>query len=304
MPSIIEAVYLWDSQKIRMRKKNQDFADVIATIMIFFYFLLFIFGISGGTYPILREYDLTFLGYRSGIVDFLGFIANRWWFIFLIFLFSLVVIIPLTFLITKTRIGSFRTYIEYLKLDFKGFTKFENSKQVFFDILKIAGFSIISFIIAEIITAGICSLIFVLIISFILSGLQQSLGILYTVFLITHIIIFPSILTIYQYYQRKRMIHMSDVDLKEFLREDGEVDLEKWRARTWGKKPYTYDWSEDEFFPITCFSCGSLISSNLTECPICNADFEKEIKMIDAEYEIVDDSEDLEEEQEEEKSTS
>ncbi len=302
MPSIIEAVYLWDSQKTRMRKRNQDFANVIATFMIFFYFLLFIFGLSGGVYPLLREYDLTFLGYRSGIVNFLGFIANRWWFIFLIFLFSLLVIIPLTFLLTRTRIGSFRTFIEYLKLDFKGFTKFENSKQVFFDILKIAGFSIISFAIAEIITAGICSIIFVLIISFILSGLQQSLGILYTVFLITHIIIFPSIVAIYQYYLRKRMTHISDVDFKEFLREDGEVDLEKWRARTWGKKPYTYDWSEDEYFPITCFSCGSLISSNLIECPICKADLEKEIKAIDAEYEIVDDSEDLEEE--EEKSTS
>ena len=295
MPSIVEAIYLWDSQKTRMRKRNQDLANIIATLMIFFYFLLFFFGLSGGVYPFLRDYDLTFLGYKSGIVNFLGFIANRWWLIFLIFLVSLLVIIPLTFLLTRNRIGTFRTFIEYLKLDFKGFTKFENSKQVFFDILKIAGFSIISFLIAEIITAGICSLIFVLLISFILSSLQQSLGILYTVFLVTHIIVFPLILAIYQYYLRKRMTHLSDVDYKEFLKEDGDVDLEKWRARTWGKKPYTYDWSEDEYFPITCFSCGSLISSNLTECPICKADLEKEIKKIDAEYEIIDDSEDLEE---------
>ena len=32
-----------------------------------------------------------------------------------------------------------------------------------------------------------------------------------------------------------------------------------------------------------------------TECPICKADLEEEIKTIDAEYEIIDDSEDLEE---------
>jgi hypothetical protein len=299
MPPIVEAVYLWDSQKVRMRKRNQDFANIIATFLIFFYFLLFIFGLSGRVYPLLRDYDITFLGYRSAIVKFLGFIANRWWFIFLIFLFSLIVIIPLTFLITRTRIGTFRTFIEYLKLDFRGITKFECAKQIFFDILRIAGFSIISFAIAEIITAGIYSVIFVIIISFILSGLQQSVGILYTVFLVTHFIIFPLILALYQYYLRKRMIHTSEVDFKEFLKEDGEVDLEKWRARTWGKKPYTYDWSEDEFFPITCFSCGSLISSNLIECPICKADLEKEIKTIDAEYEIIDDSEDLEEEEEE-----
>ncbi len=94
------------------------------------------------------------------------------------------------------------------------------------------------------------------------------------------------------------MGRVPDIDFKEFLKEDGEVDLEKWRSRTWGRKPYTYDWSEEEYFPITCFSCGSLISSNLTECPICKADLEKEIKTIDAEYEIVDDTEGLEEEAE------
>ena len=58
----------------------------------------------------------------------------------------------------------------------------------------------------------------------------------------------------------------------------------KWRARTWGKKPYTFNWDEEDVFPITCFSCGSIISSDLTTCPICDADLIKEIEEIDAEY--------------------
>ena len=74
-------------------------------------------------------------------------------------------------------------------------------------------------------------------------------------------------------------------DYSEFLKEDGEIDMEKWKARTWGKKPYSYDWEDDDYIPITCFSCGSIISSNFSECPICKADLIKEIEEMDVEYE-------------------
>ncbi len=74
------------------------------------------------------------------------------------------------------------------------------------------------------------------------------------------------------------------INLDEFLDEEGEVDMGKWRAKTWGKRPYTYDWQEEEYIPITCFSCGSIISSNLTKCPICQADLIKEIEEINSEY--------------------
>ena len=65
--------------------------------------------------------------------------------------------------------------------------------------------------------------------------------------------------------------------------------MDKWKNETWGKKPYTFDWEEEEVFPITCFSCGSIISSDLTVCPICDADLIKEIEII--EDETTDDSE-------------
>ena len=75
-------------------------------------------------------------------------------------------------------------------------------------------------------------------------------------------------------------------DISEFLTENGEVDLEKWRARTWGKKSYTYDWDKEEHIPITCFVCGAVISSNLTECPICQADLVSEFEEIITDYEV------------------
>ena len=82
----------------------------------------------------------------------------------------------------------------------------------------------------------------------------------------------------------KKLIPTETFNFKEFMKEDGEVDMEKWRLRTWGKKPYTFNWEEEEVFPITCFSCGSIISSDLTVCPICDADLVKEIEEIDTEY--------------------
>ena len=81
------------------------------------------------------------------------------------------------------------------------------------------------------------------------------------------------------------MVVKEGVDYKEFLTEDGEVDMEKWRKETWGKKPYSFDWEEEDVFPITCFSCGAIISSDLTICPICDTDLIKEIEAIESEFE-------------------
>ena len=81
----------------------------------------------------------------------------------------------------------------------------------------------------------------------------------------------------------KKMTVTAEVDLQRFLMEDGEVDMEKWKEETWGKKPYSFDWEEEDVFPITCFSCGSIISSDLTVCPICDADLIKEIETIEIE---------------------
>lgn len=281
---IMQATYFWDSQEKNLVKRNQDLANLISCIFIFFCFLLFVFGVSGSLYPILRESDLNWLGYISGIVNSLGYIANRWWLIFLLFLLSLMLTLALSLLFTKTSFSVFRTYLEYFKMDTNKYSKKETTFQVISDILTLFLFAILIFIILEILTMALSSIFFIFIIPLIFNLTSNSLGIVFLEILIIHIIGFPFFMLLYQILLRKRIISSSSINLKDFLKEDGEVDLEKWRARTWGRKPYSFDWEEEEFIPITCFSCGSVISSNLTECPICNADLVKELEEIDTEY--------------------
>ncbi|MHA2357244.1 MAG: hypothetical protein ACXABK_00560 [Candidatus Heimdallarchaeaceae archaeon] len=291
MSSVVEAIYLWDSKKVSSRKNNREFGNLISVFILFLYFLLFIFAVSGAVYPLLRDSDLILLGYKSGIVETLGYVANRWWLIFLLFLLSLIITTCLTFLLSKTRTGSFLTYIEFLKVDFEKETRLEVVERMFSDIVKISAFTIISFFLIEIITSAICSIAFLFVLPMMLSGANRSFGAIYLTFLITQIVIFPLIILLYQFILRRRMKVTSEIDLREYMNEEGEIDLEKWRKKTWGKKAYTFDWTEEEVFPITCFSCGAIISSDFTECPICNVDLIQEIEEIDVDYEVEDEKE-------------
>jgi len=144
---IMQATYFWDSQEKNLVKRNQDLANLISCIFIFFCFLLFVFGVSGSLYPILRESDLNWLGYISGIVNSLGYIANRWWLIFLLFLLSLMLTLALSLLFTKTSFSVFRTYLEYFKMDTNKYSKKETTFQVISDILTLFLFAILIFII-------------------------------------------------------------------------------------------------------------------------------------------------------------
>ncbi len=286
MPRIrlLQATYFWDSQEKILVKRNQDLSNLISCVFVFFYYLLFVFGVSGAVYPILREADLYWLGYVSNIVNSLGFIANRWWLIIILFLLALILTLGLSMLFTKTSFTVLRTYIEYFKIDTKKYTKKETIKQVISEVVMLFVYALPIFIVFEIITMAISSIFFIFVLLIIFNLTSNTLGQVYLLILIAHIVVFPLFMLIYQYFLRKKMIKTSSIELKDFLKEDGEVDLEKWRARTWGRKPYSFDWEEEEFIPLTCFSCGSVISSNLTECPICNADLIKELEEIDTEY--------------------
>lgn len=286
MPSIriLQSVYFWESQEKILKKKNQDLGNLITSIFMFFYYLLFVFGVSGAVYPTLREADLNWLGYISSIVSSLGYIANRWWLIFIIFLLTLILTLGLSMLFTKTSFVVLRTYIEYLKMDTIKYSKKETINQIISDLVVLSLFALPIFLVIEIITMAISSIFFIFVLPIIFNLTSNSLGIVYLLILIVHIVVFPLFLLLYQYLLRKKIVITSSIELKDFLKEDGDVDLEKWRARTWGRKPYSFDWEEEDFIPITCFSCGSVISSNLTVCPICNADLVKELEEIDAEY--------------------
>lgn len=262
---------------------------------------------SGGMYPFLRSADLQFLEKISNGVNTLGYIANRWWLIFVLFFVFLCVTILLTFLLTRTRFNKLRVYNEYLKTDMKSLGKLDKIQIITLDIGIIALFSILVFITIELITMAITTIIMSFFISSLITNYaSQSFGLVYLIFLVVHILVFPLLIFLYNFQSKRRIKVTSETDINEFLKGDGEVDMEKWKAKTWGKKPYSYNWESDDYIPITCFSCGSIISSNFSECPICNVDLLKEIEEIDAEYSAEDfeeDSEKIEDKSNQEKIT-
>ncbi|MCG3223226.1 MAG: hypothetical protein H7647_02080, partial [Candidatus Heimdallarchaeota archaeon] len=252
---------------------------------VFFYYLLYMFGMSGGMYPFLRSADLQFLEKISDGVNILGYITNRWWLIFVLFFVFLCATILLTFLLTRTRFNKLRVYSEYLKADTKTLGALDKIQIITLDIGVIALFAVLIFVIIELITMAITTIILSFFISSLITNYDtQSFGLIYLIFLVVHVIVFPLLVFLYKFQSKRRLKLTSETDINEFLKGDGEVGMEKWKEKTWGKKPYSYNWESDEYIPITCFSCGSIISSNFSECPICNADLLKEIEEIDAEY--------------------
>ncbi|MHA1668683.1 MAG: hypothetical protein ACTSUR_08500 [Candidatus Heimdallarchaeaceae archaeon] len=281
MTRVLQADYFWDKREKSIIKKNRELGNIVEYFFVFCFFLLFVFGISGGIYPTLKDLDDQILGKTSSIVATLGYIANRWWLIFLLFFISLMLISLLSLVVSRTKVRDLLTYIEFLKEDLKK-TPGNPKRALMRDILYIAGFALISFIFVEIVLLALSSLIFLFISPIIY--VKKSFGILYLAVLLVHIIFSPLIVFFYDTLAKKKGELPQGINLDEFLDEEGEVDMRKWRAKTWGKRPYTYNWQEEEYVPITCFSCGSIISSNLTKCPICQADLIKEIEEINSEY--------------------
>ncbi len=285
MPEILQIIFPWDKEKEINKKRNHELGEFISILFVFFYYLLYMFGMSGGVYPYLRSADLQLLGKISGGVNALGYIANRWWLIFVLFFVLLCATILLTFLLTRTRFNKLRVYSEYLKADTKTLGVLDKIQTITLDIGVIALFAVLIFVIIELITMAITTMILSFFISSLITNYDtQSFGLVYLIFLVVHVIVFPLLVFLYKFQSKRRLKLTSETDIKEFLKGDGEVDMEKWKEKTWGKKPYSYNWENDEYIPITCFSCGSIISSNFSECPICNADLLKEIEEIDAEY--------------------
>lgn len=283
MSNLIQPIYPWNRSKVAMKKRNQGLGNIISLNFIFLYYLLFVFVISGRVYPVLRQADVNLLGHVSTLVLSLRFLVFNWWISIILFFIILVVTFVITALITKTRPSLFKTYFEYLRIDTKSQSKKEVTKTILVDILEIAGLSIISFIILELLTFAISSLIITMILPITYNIAEVSLSYFFLTILIAHIVFFPLLIYFYNRMVMKKMVITEGVDFQRFLTEDGEVDMEKWKEESWGKKPYTFDWEEEDVFPITCFSCGSIISSDLTICPICEVDLIKEIEIIETE---------------------
>ncbi len=295
MSDLIQPIYPWNRSKVAMKKRNQGLGNIISLNFIFLYYLLFVFITSGKIYPALRQADINLLGHVSGLVLSLRYLVFNWWLSVILFFVSLVFTFIFTAIVTKTRPSLFKIYFEYLKIDTKNQSKKEILKVIIIDILEIGGLSIISFIFLELLTFAIASLIVTMILPLAINITEVSLSYFFLTILIVHIVFFPLLIYFYNRMVMKKMTVTASIDYEKFLTEDGEVDMEKWKEESWGKKPYTFDWEEEDVFPITCFSCGSIISSDLTICPICDTDLIKEIEVI--ETELAESSESIESEE-------
>jgi hypothetical protein len=283
MSDLIQPLYPWNRSKVTMKKRNQEFGNIISLNFIFLYYLLFVYVTSGKVYPILRQADINLLGNLSAPVIVLRFLVFKWWISVILFFLTLIITFFVTALITKTRPSLFRTYIEYIRIDTKNQPKKEVGRTILKDILEIGGYSIVSFLVLELLTFAISSLIVTMVLPLTYSITEVSLSYFFLAILISHILFFPLLVFFYNRMISKKMSITSGIDLQKFLTDDGEVDIDKWKRESWGKKPYSFDWEEEDVFPITCFSCGSIISSNLTICPICDTDLIKEIEIIESE---------------------
>ncbi|MCK4845395.1 MAG: hypothetical protein KAS95_06965, partial [Candidatus Heimdallarchaeota archaeon] len=227
----------------------------------------------------------------SLVVIFLEVFTSRYWATFLLFIPLILLTTFLSFLITKTYWSDFRSNIKYLKLDLAPLSTKAKIKILVKDFSKIVLVSLIVFALTEILVFAASSIILTFLLPIVVNDFKLALTPGYTIFLISHIILYPLFTWLYQRLISKRLVVSTSIDLREFMNEEGDIDLRKWRDKTWGKKPYSYDWDSEEFYPIVCPSCASVISSNFTECPICQADLKEEIEEIIEEMKNQKDSE-------------
>ncbi len=291
MPEILQPVYLWDKQEKALEKKNYVLGNLLVVATSFFYFVFFSIAVSGSMYPLLKQAETDFADKFSTVVIFLRIFTSRYWATFLLFIPLILLTTFLSFLITKTYWGDFCRNIKYLKLDLAPLPTKTKIKILVKDFSKIVSVSLIVFTLTEIIVFAVSSIILTFLLPIVVNDLKLALTPGFTIFLISHIILYPLFTWLYQRLISKRLVSSTSIDLREFMDEEGDIDLRKWRDKTWGKKAYSYDWDSEEFYPTVCPSCASVISSNFTECPICQADLKEEIEKI---IEEIKDQEDIE----------
>jgi len=291
MPEIIQPVYLWEKQEKALEKNNYYLGNLLVVATSFFYFVFFSIVVSGSIYPLLKQAETDFADKFSIVVIFLKVFTSRYWATFLLFIPLILLTTFLSFLITKTYWSDLRTNIKYLKLDLAPLSNKTKIKILVKDFSKIVFVSLIIFTLTEILVFAASSIILTFLLPIVVNDFKLALTPGYTIFLIAHIILYPLFTWLYQRLISKRLVGSTSIDLRDFMNEEGDIDLRKWRDKTWGKKAYSYDWDSEEFYPTVCPSCASVISSNFTECPICQADLIEEIEEI---IEKIENQEDIE----------
>lgn len=280
MDTLVDAVYIWDSRNKIKTKKNIDFGNALVVFFTLWFTALFLYVMAKVLYPTMLKLEKQTIESPSGLLSFIRTLTHYWWSGLILLIFSLIVISVLSLVIAQLKPDRIWAYIVYFRHELRDKKPVTKMLLVVKTLSILLAYSFVTFLVVEILTIVSMFFVFGLILPPLFNSTKIILTVTFTIGVFVHVVVVPLLLLVYNNYINKKASIAEEIDLKEFMDESGEIDFKKWRARTWGKKPYSYDWKNEEYIPIICPSCGSVISSNLIVCPICKTNLEEEIKLL------------------------
>ena len=262
-------IYPWDSiDKKNEKKKNLTGTFLMMSLSGIYSFILISLFLRN-ILPIIAKSEYEFLGKNSITLRFLNSVFSKGWEFALIFIFLVISYILIYFYNLNIK----RTTIQFLFSKIKATKEYYDSLyrviviicKEFIEVIFIALFN---FIIAEILTLGLVSIVSTISISLVLNSSFSVYGVALATGIILHILTYPIMNVLYFLIlikEKKEKTVFERLDHKKI-----DFELENWRDLTWGKKGYSYDWKDEEYAPFICPNCNSVISSNLVICPICD----------------------------------
>jgi len=247
---------------------------------LYLFFTIYLFLISKIIYYPLVSLERKSFGSEGTILAILGIFTNNFGWGLLLFFFALFVCLVFVLITLDTKPKELKNLFSHLIVDFHGKKNKEIIKYVIYDLVIIEFYSVLIFLVIELFLSALASITLGIVVPMLLQKGVKMFTYLYMILSIEHIVMFPIFIYGYYYFVKKRISSEVKINLELFLDEEGEIDYNKWKTLTWGRKPYSYNWKNEEYYPIICPSCGSVISSNLTICPICDADLVEEISKL------------------------
>ncbi|MHA1684881.1 MAG: hypothetical protein ACTSYD_00585 [Candidatus Heimdallarchaeaceae archaeon] len=300
MPVNVDAVYFWDNDAKIRKKSNIELGNLVVIFFAFWNIAIFLYIMAKVFYPMLFRIEKQNTGTISGWLQFLKTLTHYWWSGLILFIVAFIVITLLTLLVTVTKPRKLIAYVSYIQYEAREDLIKDKISSAIRSLVRLYLYSIIIFALLELFTLCFTFVVLALIFPLLIEKIKILITLTVMISFIIHIVIFPSFIALYARFISSKANLPETINLEEFLDETGEIDYKKWRDKTWGKKPYSYNWKEEEYIPLICPSCGSVISSNLTICPICKANLEEAIEELQQEMGI----EDLIEEQQSEDTES
>ncbi len=289
MPKIINVLFPWDDH-YKFRNNENRVGSALLIVFSYIYFIVFLILSLKLLIPFFSMSETAQFGHNSPLMLSMDTLISKWW-VGLLSFGSLMIIYILSIFSEKIiKLEHFRSLFKIMQ----NYSKLTSLSSFIFnltrDILIIAFIAFPLFVISELISFAVVVVILSIILPFVLVSANFVYATVIFMALLFHIGVYPFTQTLYLKLLTKQMkkSNKKSDDFSDYYT-NGEINVNRWTEHTWAKKAYSYDWQNEEYEPFVCPQCGSIISSNLTVCPICNANIPDLINEI------------LEEEKDEEK---